>query len=572
MATQNVQYLPAPASPLPAIIDFAKYAGGQQQSGSGSQVQQGATAPLEALLAQISDPNNLANLVAQLFSQGAAQVPVLTSQFANATGTRVSNNSMLGQSLATLNTNIAQLIAQAVVDQQKTAAYAGGKIADTNKTTRSNTAQVQKPNLGRSIAAGAGTIAGGTLLNKLGDKALKAMGLGNSGAESAGTISAPLPVETPPIWQMPDVNGGVSPMSFDTSGFEAAFSPELFAPDNLGGDLAGMAGFDVGIDLASGIGDSLDWAGGFEDFVSELDFGFDIPFGFADGGRIRKQKVGYADGGQVRNLPNMGQRVAPVRSAALRINPAAVTPGMQAQRRKEQERRNQHPMGEIDPTSPGGQSPVTTGAVGNANISFGVPAMVGLVALAQGAPLDVALMLAGRNAIVQGIVQNLTGTSVPVAPQMPPAITMDEDFQMEDPYAPPITSEGGAGTGAIGGGVDGAPSGDSIGTSAGGNAATGSGIGGIGVGDSTGSMGGMGAEGDAGAPGGGEAGSGSVFADGGVVGKGKKSNAIALDTELIRATIGEVVLPVDVVDYIGRDVLDDLIAAVHTPVRTGTKG
>ncbi|KXH75038.1 MAG: hypothetical protein AM326_09285 [Candidatus Thorarchaeota archaeon SMTZ-45] len=66
---------------------------------------------------------------------------------------------------------------------------------------------------------------------------------------------------------------------------------------------------------------------------------------------------------------------------------------------------------------------------------------------------------------------------------------------------------------------------------------------------------------------------GDGFADGGSVGRRKlRIGRGSLDTEDISATVGEYVLPVDVVDYIGKDVLDELVALVHTPLRTGTHG
>jgi hypothetical protein len=109
---------------------------------SGTTSHTGDTAGLEQILQQILDPNNLQNLTASLFAKGAAQVPALTSQYANATGTRVGGNTMLSQSLAELNQTLAQSIAQAVVQQQQTGVQAATGIAQ-NKSTGTTTGNQQ---------------------------------------------------------------------------------------------------------------------------------------------------------------------------------------------------------------------------------------------------------------------------------------------------------------------------------------------------------------------------------------------------------------------------------------------
>lgn len=192
------------SSSLPAIAQLLMPLLGKSGTTTASTSERSTTSanvdPLVALLAQMQGqtPQALEALVGQLFAQGAAKVPELTAQFANATGTRPSNNTMLAQSLAGLNSNLAQTIAQYAVQQQNVnnqiAATAGGKIVDATKSTATDSNKSVTENSGINLknnpALSMGlplSLLGGFLLNKYG----KSQSSGDPGSGPAGNAGVP---------------------------------------------------------------------------------------------------------------------------------------------------------------------------------------------------------------------------------------------------------------------------------------------------------------------------------------------------------------------------------------------
>lgn len=191
-------------SALPALLPLLQTVLGASKTGTTRGTETTTTSanvdPLLQLLTQLQgQPAGLESVVAQMFAQGAAKVPELTAQMANATGTRVNNNSMLALSLGQQNTNLAQAIAQYVVQQQtannQTAANVAGKIADAtttkstavDKTANETTAPNLKNNPLLSMGLPASLLAG-FLLNKYGKT--QTPGSTSSGAPGASEVNS----------------------------------------------------------------------------------------------------------------------------------------------------------------------------------------------------------------------------------------------------------------------------------------------------------------------------------------------------------------------------------------------
>lgn len=545
-------------SQLPNIIDLAKYVGGTKATETGTATTTGQTAPLEALLANVNDPNNLLALVQLLFSQGAAQVPGLTSQYANATGTRVDNNSMLASSLAQLNQTLAQSIAQSVVAQQQGVALpAAAKIADANKVQTTTGAKTTQP---RSLLSSAGSIGGGLLIgsaaNKLGKKLFPA--------------DEPVVAPTAPI-NVPEQLSGPG------SGYEP---PVVTAGPDIAGTADLSAGLGVGLDAsldAASIGGALSDT---SDFVPDLGSFIDDTawLGFYDGGAVRKKDSSrsYADGGEIvdastpprpvaRNIPYTGGAPAlhSTVAALLPLLLAAQTPApVAAAKRKGATPAEPDASGESSTSAsatPGGST--TGGSLG--------------MGTALGAGLSAASALAGGFGIAGAVNAGITAAAHAIAAH-----------SIADALAGTAAADDLSGMGDLGEGFGGDFSGVGVGTT--GDVGIGAGLGGD-AGDSGSGEGGSDTGG--GDSGGGDSGGG--FSDGGKIPgvsgrpmpqreqqKSRKNppsgvirgEAEGIDSVAIHATPGEYMLPVDVVDYIGRDELDALVNAIHIPLRSGTHG
>lgn len=599
-------------SSLPAMMELLKYAGGTKttQSEGGTQTTTsaqdqvatttGQTGPLEAILAQLSDPNNLKNLVESLFAQGAQQVPTLATAYANSTGTRVSNNTMLSSSLAQLNQTLAQSIANAVVQQQQTAVTAAGKLAETNKTqaTKSTgtqetaknltTTSVVQPNVSPVKSLGLPTLAG-TLLNQLG-KQMRPAGA------SAPTAGAPISMASGASidvanqnFDYPDAfsqaqHAIASPMVVPAENIPML--PQVFAPSAAlgasgGADFLATATSNVdGGEFVGGI-DELFTAGGGSDFVGDLPLdeavagggsflddllgGIGEFFGgWADGGRVRGRRKGYADGGLVegertpviRNIADFGPRRKVNGRDALNYGPAGAGGGTGI------------PSTSVPAGAPAGggaggdfQSLLSSESSGPGDVEANPNPSSLAISPMQALSLLTAVLAPSPMSIANAISIATTGqglfTNAVNAVTGSVAISVPES--QPDPATGMDTAPAPDPVGSVSISVPGDTEGDTADADEGGTPG--------GVGDAGTDEGGTGtgtgdASGDAG-----DAGSGDAFVDGGPV-KGKKKG---IDQVPIMATADEYVLPVDVVKFIGKDNLDELVAMIHTPIRGGTR-
>jgi len=638
------------ASPLTALLQLIPYLGGTKTTTGATTGTTGTTGtslvtggnidPLLQIFAQQSSPEALQALVADLFNQGAMQVPGLTAQFANATGSRVANNQMLAQSLAMLNSDLAKALGTAVVQNQANASQTAGKIAEATKTQQQTQTQNQQqqtnqtqsatPNVsGGDLAKYGGAITlGGTLLNKLGksDAFKDLFGMGGE------ATSPPAPVTL-----FPSVAPSVGSGNFDLPGIDLSptYLPAPYAANaiDLGLSNSGPSAIVNAVsDIASGAGDfsgggAGDFAdlGGFFDFSSPTDYGspadiaasyLDLPdtgggifdtvsnfFGsfFADGGTVRPQ---------IRNIPDFGPIVRPQGQPALNYappifqTPAVPMPTMPVQPTTTPVvpglKRKPGVIPDTGPVEGSAPSPGTAptagigiGGVGGTGLSVGQVA--GLVANAVNAnPIGIMVSM-----VVNAINEQVNNPEFAEENEgnFPPEVTMEDPFAPEtvsDPFGTVTVGEEAPTPAPVGevstsfdteAVVDANPGispAEAIDATV---ASIESGVEGTAVGVGEGDVGGVGDSGaatdagegtapDAGGDSGdaGDAG-GDGFADGGSVGRRKlRIGRGSLDTEDISATVGEYVLPVDVVDYIGKDVLDELVALVHTPLRTGTHG
>lgn len=274
--------------------------------------------PLNQIFTQqaaLATPEGMQAMLADLFTRGAQQVPGLTQQFANSTGSRVRGNSGLNLSLGELNKTLAQQAASLMMQQQAQAANTAGQIANATKgqttTQTQNTttpATTQTVKTGNPAAAGAAGL-GGLLLNA-GDKLGLFKGLKGVLGTGGGAIDPTSFIPTNPgvldeaagglNYDAYDLQNVASPVSFAGNGDQFGQYSEVLpsAPD-----LSGAAG-DAGSGLLSGAGDLL---GGIGDTLGEAasglgDFIGDIGNSVADtaGGIFDDFSSWFADGGLVK--------------------------------------------------------------------------------------------------------------------------------------------------------------------------------------------------------------------------------------------------------------------------------
>jgi len=555
-------------SSLPAILQFMQNAMGSKETKESS----ANIDPLMQIFGQQNDPAALANLVAQLFQSGAAQVPQLTTQFANATGTRTTNNSMLGNSLALLNQNIAQAIAQSVVQQQANASATAGRVADATR----NETRVTKPAKNPYGVLGLATL-GGSILNKVG----KNTGFGADeevipGGASPSSVGVEAPTPFPDVFS--------SPAPFVGSPIETSLDPIFTSGIGFDGGVGLGGGVGEGLDMGNGFGESiadptsfqdigsvvdlplddipLDDFGGFEEFFSDFG-GF-----FADGGRVPS----YADGGAVRNRANFGAYPEIPLTKAITLNKQLVNNRIANPLPSAPKKRS---GGVSDIDVPGTNSPGATTGGAPEGIAGGPPGGFGGLSIGQAVAIGIATItggpLAGVTALgkslgINALTQGLAGLNNTVDLEAIDTFDMEQGALMgqglgfgnvgEIDMSSPAVDMSGMDTSE----PDADPGTSDFGGSEAGDADAGDG-------DASG-----GDDGDSGGDDGGDGGDGGM-ADGGIIShKSAKKKPRVLDSETIKATPGEYVLPVDVVEFIGKSTLDDLVKMVHTPVRTGTHG
>lgn len=337
---ETIQY----QSALPNLLAGLIGTSGKTSSSGGTSTSTSSSSanvdPLMAAFQQAMTSGSFASpdmqaLIASIFQEGAQQVPTLTQQYANATGSRVSGNSGLQLALADLNRNLSTAAAQAVLTNQtqnnQIAANAANGVANATKT--STTTETKAPT-STTTASGANTKNAGVLgllgtLANVGDK----KGLFDflkSGSAGAG---ASVPWTTPSFGTTGGNNFGLgqnvlSTPSFSDAGGDFGISMNGGGIDT-GADLGGNIGIDTGADLG-GYDASFDLGAGDIAGVGDAGWGMDLGFDggggfgtgddwgnldlgsfFRNGGKVAGRPMrGYADGGTVRNRNNMGARPA----------------------------------------------------------------------------------------------------------------------------------------------------------------------------------------------------------------------------------------------------------------------
>lgn len=282
---QEIKY----ESALPQLIQ--SLIGTQQKSSQTSSANTDALQQIFNQQAASSTPEGMEALIQEVFRVGAQKVPELTGAFANATGSRSSNNSGLALSLGELNKTLAGQAAGLVTAQQQAAAQTAAQIA--NATRGTNTTQTNGVNRGNAGVLGLA----GTALNaadKLGlTKGLKGM-IGGNAASAPLSFSGPGGIDA----------GGLA--GLDSYDFQGAINP-LTGMDSGASDL--FSGFtDQFGDFGSGVVDSFgDFGSDFVDTLSDAGSSIGDFFSsfFADGGMVGRDRgtASYADGGQVASNP-----------------------------------------------------------------------------------------------------------------------------------------------------------------------------------------------------------------------------------------------------------------------------
>lgn len=611
---------PAPGG----LLDFAKFLTGSKTSGSenvsGSQATQGQTGPLEAILAQLSDPNGLTNLVQGLFAKGALQVPGLTAQYANATGTRTSNNAMLGQSLAQLNQSLASSISDAVVNQQKVAADAAAKLADINKTSTTaksgTTVSSSKPaDLKTGIATGAGTVLGGTLINTLAKKFNLGGAKDAAGADSTSSVPAlPTDFSGSPVQGFGDAAPFVDANVIGSAGNDVlpSFSGADLEPIDIPtGDGVDSVSPDVSadspdvapdVDVTPDVGpEDVNFWDDFGEFFANggivlahhSSMKGSKGAGKGTGGAAAKASSKYADGGEIenyadggvidsgitaplrRNTPNFGPAQQVQSTGAINIKPsitASPSTGVGASKKRVElpaQNSGDGTLGE-ESSSNAAEAPSTPGMpslgpISAANAALGLAKATSLSALGPiGLGLGFGLL---STQIAKEIARALSGSTGEISgtfgQEALTSMTNVDSLEDDGVTGSPPDADSGLGPDDNGvGGFDGSDGSTEGGNSAADNANndndSSSGFG-AGEGSSDG-------DGDGEGDGGGDGGGGE--ANGGVQKAASIKEASGIDKKTIHVTPGEYVLPVDVTQALGVDMLDELVAHLHTPIGT----
>lgn len=281
---------------------------------------------LQQQLGQIT-PEGMSALIGNIFREGSKQVPILATQFAQATGGRVSGNSPLAMASAQLQAELAAKATQALMGAQQNAAQTAfnlaqvapktttvteNKTATTSGSTNTTAPKNQFMSLLPILAA-----QGGNLKKMLGKSGLLSSGGSDSGFGSVSGGSG--------------VSGfvGNNPSAYIAPSAEAVadnFAPvEMLATNSGGADsLLSNMSFEPAItgavDSGSAIGEALssfDWSPltGAVSAADSFDFSaledFDLGAFFANGGSVNRalnaRPRGYADGGLIEQ-PGMRSR------------------------------------------------------------------------------------------------------------------------------------------------------------------------------------------------------------------------------------------------------------------------
>lgn len=134
------------------ILNFLLGAGGTKSATTqSSSIDPAVQAQLNTLLGQQMSqitPEGMSALIGAIFRQGAQQVPVLATQFAQSAGARANNNSPLNLANQQLQTRLADQAMQSLLTAQNQASATAARAADATRTTTSNvTKKARAPEL-----------------------------------------------------------------------------------------------------------------------------------------------------------------------------------------------------------------------------------------------------------------------------------------------------------------------------------------------------------------------------------------------------------------------------------------
>ncbi len=264
--------------------------GTTQTSGASPVALQGLEQILAQQMGQIS-PEGMRAMIEAVFKQGAEKVPVLATQFGQAAGARVGNNSPLMLANQGLQGELAKQAAMMLMQSQQNAGNTAAALANATRSqsTSQTTKQTPKSSMMQALPflmANAGKF----------KKFLPGME-GEQSSSIFGTgMNQPVGV----------TNDGVG---FSVPGGSVFGGGGGSSPIDFGGSFDVGSGFDSAIDF----GNSFDLAGNFDiggDFGFDPDFGTGTDFGsldfgefFADGGLVSKGTGALASR---RNLDDSG--------------------------------------------------------------------------------------------------------------------------------------------------------------------------------------------------------------------------------------------------------------------------
>lgn len=229
--------------------------GTSNQTGTSSVVSNADTDPLRAIFDQQQKGSTVAgmsDLIQEVFRVGSQQVPGITQAFANATGTRSTDNSGYALALNELNKTLAGQAATMVGEAQARASNTAGSIAAATKgsDTTSNMSGSNTSNTsGTSSTSGSSNTSGTSSSNTTGSSSTT----GSNTRNSKGT-------ETGSAIRTTDADSGFGSTA-------AALLPALIA--GLGGGAGGGSGGLAG--LLGGLGKVISGgAGGITDWIKDL--------------------------------------------------------------------------------------------------------------------------------------------------------------------------------------------------------------------------------------------------------------------------------------------------------------
>lgn len=488
--------------------------------------------------------------------------------------------------------------AQAVMDNQQKALATAAQLQGTNvQATRSTSTKTteNKASQGKNIL---GTVAATVLAHKAvksgGDVFDKAMAQldslrggdepeqlagptgdgGDAASLSAGTpigseeflAAADVPVDVPAVGEL----GALDPNdpAFQALGSEE--DPDLISGSD-GSDTVGDGG---GNDTLGGDGvdgsDAVD-ASDSSDFLDDFDFE-DFSDFFADGGIVPVSRAGYTEQA---NLARQNKRVPTNIVAGGNLTSSASNNSLVAKKRGvaiDDLTRAAQQTGDASAAAALGDS------VGPAPAGLGLGLSLAGIGLSTGIP-GIGLAVAIANALANSGVGNTggqgLGLGIATDSEGPTGLGLDAEGN-------PVGENGVSSTTGNANSGTGAEAGDSSATGLAGNAAT-AGESGAPAGDTPGgdaSPGGdagtASSDGDAGgaaagAGDGGGSGDGGAEFDGGIQMANTVNESSGIDKKIIHVTPGESVLPVDTTEALqklfGPNVIEDLIAATHTPLK-----